>query len=284
MLVYCPLRPEDPRAEPEAIAGILDLDWSGPLAVVFGKEDRRRNPGDELDANRNITAKYNAARELALAGGFDALLTIEADMLVPPDALERLSQVDADVAYGLYVSRHGRHPWLTLSRVTEEVQGSQGMGETWQERSAMWDQVVETAGVGLGCTLIRRPVLERITFRCEDQYIANDWYFSIDVQAQGFTQMHDCGVRCGHIQGLQTFWPSVSTSHVITEKSVNIKEMIAMAKGKYVAVERLSMGDHDALPGEEVELDEAVAEVLLKQGAIKPAKPHAKAAAEKSKE
>lgn len=280
VLVYCPLRPEHPRAEPEAIASILDLDWSGPLEVVFGKDDRKRVPSDELEANRNITAKYNAARKLALAGGFDALLTIEADMIVPPNALERLSQVDADVAYGLYVSRHGRHPWLTLSTVTELVRGSQAMGETWQERSAMWGQIVETAGVGLGCTLIRHNVLERVIFRCEDQYIANDWYFAIDVRAQGFTQAHDCGLRCGHIHGYQTLWPSVSKGYEITEKSVNIREMIEMAQGKYTALDRISVGAGYVEAGEDVELDEAVAEVLLKACVIKPAE---KAAAAKSK-
>lgn len=284
VLVYCPLRPGDPRAEPEAIASILDLDWSGPLEIVFGKEDRKRGPKDELEANRNITRKYNTARNMALSGGFDALMTIEADMIVPPNALRRLSEVEADIAYGLYVSRHGRHPWLTLSKVTEDVRGSQGLGETWEERSRMWGEVVETAGVGLGCTLIHRQVLERIQFRCEDKYIANDWYFSVDARAAGFSQKHDCSVVCGHIQGYQTFWPDIANGYTIAEKSVNIREMIDMAQGKYTVLRRLSLGNTFVQPGESVELDEAVAEVLIKKGAIKPAQTQAKREAQSKKE
>jgi len=37
--------------------------------------------------------------------GFDALLTIEHDMVIPPDALLKLLDTKADVVYGLYVFR-----------------------------------------------------------------------------------------------------------------------------------------------------------------------------------
>ena len=44
-----------------------------------------------------------------------------------------------------------------------------------------------------------------------------------------------------------------------------------MADGKYIALTTLDMGDHFAYPGEEVELADEVAKVLLKKRAIKPA-------------
>lgn len=271
VLVYCPLAPEVPGIHRRTLESIFALDWAYPAEIVFGKEDRQRRPLDEIEANRNITKKYNQARAMLLAGDYDALLTVESDMIIPPNALKRLSAADVDVAYGLYVSRHGKHPWLTLDRVTEDVRGSHALGETWEERGDMWLQVVTTAGVGLGCTLIRRHVLEAIPFRVRDEMIANDWYFAIDVREAGFTQAHDCGVICGHIEGYQTYWPDVAKGYRADEPSINIQELIEMARGKYIVLNRLSMADRFAEPGEEVELDEAIAEILLKKRVIKPA-------------
>ena len=43
-----------------------------------------------------------------------------------------------------------------------------------------------------------------------------------------------------------------------------------MAKGKYIALTTLDMGDHFVKPGEEIELADDVAKVLLRKRAIKP--------------
>lgn len=39
-----------------------------------------------------LCRKHNEARRLTLDGGYDALLHVDADMVIPPDALERLWQ------------------------------------------------------------------------------------------------------------------------------------------------------------------------------------------------
>ena len=160
-----------------------------------------------------------------------------------------------------------------MMNVTEQVRGSQGKGETWQEREAMWGKVVDTAGVGLGCTLIRRDVLEAIPFRVKDEWIANDWYFAIDAREKGFIQRHDCSVVCGHIDGYRTLWPDVADGWLAAdEEKINIQELLDMAKGKFIALTTLDMGDRFVKPGEEVELADDVAKVLLRKRAIKPAK------------
>jgi hypothetical protein len=272
VLIYCPLNPNTPGVHNRTLESIFALEWDGQADIVFGKHDFQVMFTDQNVRNRNIRDKYNQAREIALDGNYDALFTIEADIISPPNALNRLTKVDADIAYGLYVSRHGKHPWLTMTNVTEQVRGSQGKGETWQEREAMWGRVVDTAGVGLGCTLIRRDVLEAIPFRVKDDWIANDWYFAIDAREMGFTQQHDCSVVCGHIDGYRTLWPDIAHGWRADEENINIQELLDMAKGKYIALTTLDMGDHFVKPGEEIELADDVAEVLLRKRAIKPAK------------
>lgn len=271
VMIYCPLAPETPGIQPQTLSSIFALDWPDPAEIVFGKEDLDGHPG-WVKGNQNITRKYNQAREMALSGGYDALLTIEADMIVPRQTLKRLAGVEADVAYGLYVSRHGRHPWLAFSEITPEIRGSASMGETWQERERLWGQVVETRGVGMGCTLIWRHVLEAIEFRVLDEMVANDWYFSVDLQERGFVQKHDCGVVCGHMEGYLTYWPDIAHGYRVDEPAQPIiQELIDMAQGKYVVISTLSLADRFAYPGEEVELEESIASILLKKKVIKPA-------------
>ena len=265
VLIYCPLNPDPPGIDSRTLESIFALEWQGKADVIFGKNDYAKN------RNQDITDKYNQARDLALCNGYDAMLTIEADMLPPPHSLEQLFGVGADVVYGLYVSRHGPHPWLVFSKVTENVRGSVQMGETWQERESMLGNVIDSTGVGLGCTLIRREVLGAVPFRMGDEWIANDWYFALDVAEKGFTQAHDCGVVCGHIDNYRVLWPDVAEGYRITEEEeIDIRELLDMADGKYIALVTLDLGIGFAKPGEVIKLDEGKAKVLLKKRAIKP--------------
>ncbi len=154
---------------------------------------------------------------MALDSGYDALWTVEADMIVPPDALRRLAAVDADVAYGLYVSRHGRLQWLAYLSVTEHSGTS--ISVLPERAREAWGKVIETQGAGMGCTLIHRHVLEAIPFRrISGTQLANDWYFSLDCIAHGFRQAHDMGCVCGHIQGLPSpkiYWPDPDDERLI---------------------------------------------------------------------
>jgi len=209
VFVYCPLAPTPPIVHAPALASIFALHWMEPVDIVFGRADTAKYP-DAQARNENITRKYNQARAMAITGGYDALLTIESDMVIPPLALERMSRIDADVVYGLYVSRHGKHSWLAFSELTGPPAKYAGASFSASPDfcKEAWGSVVESAGVGLGCTLIHRPVLEAIEFRNPDNLVANDWHFAMDAKAYGYRQVHDCGVVCGHMADGKTFWPT----------------------------------------------------------------------------
>jgi len=214
VLIYCPLNPKQPRIFARSLQSILTLDWPHPAETIFGRDD---NPKPGQAGYDNLLEKHNRARELALAGGYDALLLVEADMILPGDALARLSLVDADVAYGLYCSRHGRYQWLAFSELSEHTGVSIDRNRRFCVDS--WGKVIPTAGVGMGCTLIRRNVLEAVPFRRYGS-CADDWYFSLDCQVHGFTQAHDLGVVCGHIlnEGApKIIWPTISDPDFLYE-------------------------------------------------------------------
>jgi hypothetical protein len=156
----------------------------------------------------NIRDTYNLAREKFLAGPWDYLLSIEYDVLVPPDALERLLALDADVAYGLYCWRHNKRwsPYLELSEW-----GGTSVSLRHDTAREHWGKTLDVAGVGLGITLIKRHVLESLSFRLLPGYegnFANDWVFAMDCQRNRFVQRADMNVVCGHIDGAKVYWPT----------------------------------------------------------------------------
>lgn len=201
ILVVCPIY----QAYSQSLQSMLLLDWPTryDLLMLQGEED------DQPDGYARITRKYQHARRQFLAGDYDAMLTVEADMLVPPHALTSLLATGADVAYGLYCWRHAilGYAWSAYSVVGgDSGTGGRSLSDDPSEAQRLWGRTVRTQGVGLGCTLIRRNVLEAIDFDRRGT-ASNDWFFALDCQTAGFTQAHDLSVVCGHIQDDRIVYP-----------------------------------------------------------------------------
>ena len=206
VLVFCPTYPARPLVRRRMLEAVMDLDWAS-CDIVFSREDAPSLPS-RAEFHRDLLWKYTRARELALMLGYEALLTVEADIIVPRDALQRLFGTEAEVAYGLYCSRNAAygHNWLLdLERGSYLVEPASKDADF---RRQAWGRVVPSLGHGLGCTLIRRSALEAVPFRLpEGAEVASDWYYALDCQAAGIRQAHHCGVVCGHIAGDEILWP-----------------------------------------------------------------------------
>lgn len=230
VLVFCPLNPNMPRLWGRTVQSIFRLEWDAPLDWYFvANHNPYENPYE------NVTLNYNRARAAVLDDGYDALFCIESDMIVPPNALTDLVHVNADVAYGLYVWRHGRRKWSAYSQVGPKSGVS--LSDEPERGRAAWGKVVNVAGVGLGCTLIRRDVLEILEFRLypEDyqfpdspnlrprQAFCCDWLFALDCQELGFVQKAHLGVVCGH-QAYKP-WPQILWPDPAAEKLYTIESL-----------------------------------------------------------
>lgn len=203
ILVYVPLSPVEPRIFPETLQSLFAMKWRGHLDVVFGWNE---TPGSWHKYD-DLCEKHNRARRLALLGGYDGILFVENDMIIPTNTLEVLDEVNTDVVYGLYVGRHKPHVWLSFFVMEGTVGGS--CSSNLELMQSVWGDPVLTKGAGLGCTLVRRNVLEAIEFRTHPTHeVADDWMFSLDCEAKGFTQAHHFGIVCGHItQESTVLWP-----------------------------------------------------------------------------
>lgn len=198
LLIACPIKDALMLPTMRAIIELQPLGYDRSDIVFLRCAD---TPGQ--DARDAIAAQYNEARRMVLENGYDALLTIECDMLPPPNAIRRLRDCQADIAYGLYVLR--RPPWEWSAYSVIEGMGAYPLSAVPERARAEWGEIVDVDGIGLGCTLIQRRVLERLTFRAhgllhgDGQRSHCDWYLGLDAKEAGFTQRCHTGVVCGHI-------------------------------------------------------------------------------------
>lgn len=182
-----------------AIESIMRLRWEN------GTQVDHFMPSGGDDELGSIARKYEQARIWALHGGYDALLTAESDMILPVDALEELESAKADVAYGLYCFRQWPYGWNIATQVTRtEIRY---LSADIQAARAAWGSVVPCEGVGLGCTFIRRHVLETVPFRFHPSAHA-DHLFALDVRTTGHIQVVNTRVVCGHLAGTRVVYPT----------------------------------------------------------------------------
>jgi len=181
----------------------------------------------------NIVIHHNRAREMAINGEYDALLSIESDMIVPSDTIEQLLSCGSDIAYGLYVWRNKPHRWSAYKDLTLFGGHSISHNHDGKEARGAWGKIIDVAGLGMGCTLIKRNALRAIEFRLHDgrhswiqeEYaeqiaalridpyrphegmVCDDWLLAMDAQHYGFSQRAHLGVVCGHIADDGVIWP-----------------------------------------------------------------------------
>jgi hypothetical protein len=171
-------------------------------------QDAPRAGGSNLD----VLAKYQAIRSIFLAGPYDALLTIEDDIIVPSNAIAALTAINADIVYGLYVWRSAGHRWNATTELNERGGVSISQSNPQGARELLQSGGVGlVAGMGNGCTLLQRRVIEAIPFRVDHRNrAAQDWCMARDAAERGFRQVCHYGVVCGHVEiksQFRVFWP-----------------------------------------------------------------------------
>ncbi len=201
ILVYTPAY----RLEPETVDAVLAMD-RGPHAVAWLCDTE---PGGG-DSRQRILAKYALARDICIFGEYTDLMVVESDIVPPAHALTRLAELtdpgrydDPDdaprVAHGLYYFRRGwgKQPALVNAAKYQPSTIGPPVNLGPRELDRAWGRVVTVSGNGLGCTLIRAEVLQRIKFANPDAGHC-DSQFSIDCLRSGIKMVCDLDVRCGH--------------------------------------------------------------------------------------
>lgn len=272
LLVGVATFPEEPICFPGVQEALQEAIQTARLALPELECVVRFYTRDEmsLEPNDRILSKHVQMRQDALDEEFDALWLVEADILMPPNALVDLIAVEADVAYALYVSRLS-HMLLAFPKIDKFTGAS--LGADVPKAKEIWGTVVDSEGVGFGCTLIKQDVLKTVKFRRANKKFADDWSFAVDVKEAGFKSKHHLGVMCGHITRVNSvLWPDVNSPQLFREDFNEIKSLEKDTTPIVSLVLRqVYLGGESRYyyPDERITLNPEVTELLLARGFIK---------------
>ncbi len=219
LLVVTPTFEDGPEAA--CVESIQGQQYEGPWEWVIDADDPFPPPD-----HRNVLAKYQRARVKALNEGFDALVTVEHDMVLPVDALEKLTATEAPVVLGTYTLRHGSH---VLNTWRYENQRNFGMSLSLyphELRILRKAKIGRVSGVGWGCTLIRRDVLERAPFIDDGQCMAGDLPFAQWCLANDVLMLARFDLECGHVEDGKILMPYETTDPVRVEPLQRVRVLV----------------------------------------------------------
>ncbi len=158
-------------------------------------------------ARERVVESRNLLREVVLTRGYDYLLSLEQDVIPPLDVVKRLLSHKVNVVSGLYSTPRlmtRKRSDGSLVKIREDVPlatliGAPGKARWMMPEEVREDRLLDVGGIGLGCVLIHRTILERIKFRYDPHTAAfDDMWFSRDVRALGEKIYLDTGVKCTH--------------------------------------------------------------------------------------
>lgn len=184
ILTFCPVS----RIEPETVASIFTQNVGMDVMFTF---DNPISPEDGIF--RNIQYNYEKMRKTVLTMGYDKVWIVESDTIPPPDALQKMLLVDADVVTGVYAHRHG--PYGPNVWRKEATAGNNALN--WDDVRNNWGLVVDVNGGCMGCLLVDRKVLEGFSF-IRKHKMPPDMDFMGYCVDNGITQKADLSVLCGH--------------------------------------------------------------------------------------
>lgn len=157
----------------------------------------------------------NELRRYFLGGDYTHLFVLESDVFIAPNSLDRLLEMDCDVANFTYMMNLERFDEISAcvqitdgnnsKMVTpEETKDLLGNGIKTLNKDKLGDKIITHCGYG--CTLIKRNVLEKIAFRTEMikqlDKVHNpfpDSFFHYDVNKLGFVNKLDTDYLPTHL-------------------------------------------------------------------------------------
>lgn len=160
--------------------------------------------GYATDAARNRCVDVTKGR------GFDYLLTIDNDVVLPEDALVNLLSHDEEVVLGYYAHRNSNGTYDGKTSICKLGEHSFTQQYTREELRALRESgqyKIEIHGGGMGCALFKASVFDKISFPWfrwyiyEDRHgtLSEDLYFCVKCERFGIKVYADTRVHCKHM-------------------------------------------------------------------------------------
>lgn len=172
---------------PETFKAIYDLKSEHDLSFDFVK-------GYDCAAARNEIA------EKALAGGFDYVLMVDSDTIIPPETISYMLENPVDICLGVCPRKNTKTGESCIIKY-----GIRDFSEVYHYDEFDEPRIRIKAG-GFACALIRTDVFRSVPepwFRYavydDGSILSEDYYFCNNAGFEGLTIEADTRVRCGHL-------------------------------------------------------------------------------------
>ncbi|MBW2967092.1 glycosyltransferase family 2 protein [Candidatus Woesearchaeota archaeon] len=150
------------------------------------------------DRTQSLVDARNAVKKHFLDRDHTHLLFIEPDIMLPERAISKLLFNGKDIVSGVCLSnmRIGDHYEIAPTLFDFAGDDSVRMMEL---KEVLDGRLIEIFGSGLGCTLIKRTVLDKVNFRSMPNGTGDDIAFFVDARQQGFDAFADTKVKCNRM-------------------------------------------------------------------------------------
>jgi len=152
-------------------------------------------------ARKRIVTSRNLLREEAVKN-YDYLLSLEQDVIPPKDILERMLKHEKKVVTGIYFARNiiqGERKLIPLAYI--EIPGNNELPDMRPINEYELNKgLTKVISCGLGCVLIHKDALKKISFRFEeDKDSFDDRFFCIDLYNKNIPIYCDTSIICKHL-------------------------------------------------------------------------------------
>lgn len=170
--------------------------------------------GYNIDQVRNLIADW-------VVRGFDYLFSVDSDIAFAPDTLVKLLNHDVDMVSGLYIQRKPNEHTLEIYK---KIPNGGTTNVPYEEIKGRG--LVEIAGCGFGCVLIKKKVFQDIPYPHfvyhsaidHRNTVSEDTDFCIKALQRGYKIFADTSILCKHI-GSRYFLVEDSSS-LLVEKPI----------------------------------------------------------------
>ena len=183
-----------------------DFVWT-EFVKSFIELQRDTNTAYTFITSTLIHEARNLIAQNAIKHGFERVLWLDSDMVIPPDALIRLSadmDTGIDFVTGLYVRRKPPHIPVISNDVVWKVENNEVQTGATSFVDYPKDQLFEINGAGFGCVLTSVDLLKDVVERYGSPFtplmgLGEDYAFCWRVTQIGRKMFCDSRVQCGHI-------------------------------------------------------------------------------------
>ena len=173
--------------QPEVFKAIYNLKSEHDLDFDFIK-------GYDCAVARNNIAK------ITIAHGYDYVLMVDSDTIIPPDTLDLMLETPVDVCLGVCPRKNTKDGKTSIVKMN-----SAGYHSKYYY-SDLPEERVKVKGGGFACALVKASVFSQIDYPYF-QYVTNedystlseDYYFCMMCEMYGIDIWLDPRVKCGHL-------------------------------------------------------------------------------------